>query len=245
MNILKNWYMYPIVYFSLTKRTIISLITKSGFKLNIRNVQNSTDIHIFTEIWIENIYKKKNFDIKNNDIIIDIGANIGLFSLWAYQFCKKGQIYCYEPNNDNFIILEKNILENNLTNISAFKKIVSNTEGIRKLYQTNDFGTNNIYGSKNDSIDVQSITLEKIFDENKISNCSFLKMDCEGAEYEILLNLPESFFTKINKICLEYHNMTELNHNVNDLIKKLKSYKFIIEIFPTSEQYGILFAQRD
>ena len=61
MNILKNWYMYPIVYFQLTKRMIIPFMTKSGFKLNIRNVKNSTDIHIFTEIWLENIYKKKKF----------------------------------------------------------------------------------------------------------------------------------------------------------------------------------------
>lgn len=245
MRILKNWYMYPITYFQLTKKTIIPFITNSGLKFNIRNIKNSTDIHIFTEIWIQNIYKKKNFDIKKNDIIIDIGANIGLFSLWAYQFCKNGQIYGYEPNNDNFKMFEKNIFENNITNISIFKKIVSNVEGTRKLYQTNDFGTNTIYGSKNDAVDVQSTTLEKIFNENNLSNCDLLKMDCEGAEYEILLNLSDTIFKKINKICLEYHNMEELEYNVNDLIIKLEKQKYKIEFFPTSKQYGILFAKHD
>ncbi len=175
MTILKNWYMYPIVYFQLTKKTITPFITRSGYKLNIRNIKNSTDIHIFTEIWMENIYKKKNFDIENDDIIIDIGANIGLFSLWACQFCKKGQIYCYEPNNDNFLTLEKNILENKITNVSNFQKIVSNIEGTRKLFDTNDLGTNSIYGTDNDSVDVISTTLEKIFDENKLTHCNFFQ----------------------------------------------------------------------
>ena len=116
---------------------------------------------------------------------------------------------------------------------------------MKKLYETNDFGTNTIYGSENDFVDVQSTTLEKIFDENNISNCDFLKMDCEGAEYEILFNLPEKIFKKINKICLEYHDMKELDHSINDLITKLKSHKFEIEVFPTSEQYGIIFAKRN
>ena len=49
---------------------------------------------------------------------------------------------------------------------------------------------------------VESISLKKIFDENKINKCNFLKLDCEGAEFKILESLPNEYFNKINKIVL-------------------------------------------
>ena len=55
------------------------------------------------------------------------------------------------------------------------------------------------------SIQVDSITLQKIFDLNNIKKCNLLKLDCEGSEYEIIDSLPNSYFSMIDKMIIEYH----------------------------------------
>ena len=85
-NILKNWYLYPLVYFNLIKKSHVIFETKSGLKLKIRT--GTTDLMVLTNVWLIQEYLHEEFDIKNNHVVLDIGAHIGLFALFASQFCK-------------------------------------------------------------------------------------------------------------------------------------------------------------
>ena len=85
-NIFKNWYLFPLVYFNLTKKPHIIFETKSGLKLKIRT--QSTDLMALANVWLNQEYTHQGFDIKNNDLVLDIGAHIGLFALFASQFFK-------------------------------------------------------------------------------------------------------------------------------------------------------------
>ena len=80
---------------------------RSGIKIMLR--VNSTDLMAFTHVWLLKEYERPGFEIKNNDIIIDIGGHIGLFALYSSQFCKSGKIYCFEPIKENFDMLKSNI----------------------------------------------------------------------------------------------------------------------------------------
>ena len=99
-NILKNWYLYPLVYFNLIKKSHVIFETKSGLKLKIRT--GTTDLMVLTNVWLIQEYLHEEFDIKNNHVVLDIGAHIGLFALFASQFCKKGKIFCFEPIKENY-----------------------------------------------------------------------------------------------------------------------------------------------
>ena len=123
----------------------------------------------------------------------------------------------------------ENIEINSIKNISTFNNAVSSKSGIIKFYNSQkDFAANSMYEKVGEEIQVQSITLENIIEKNKIKKCNLLKMDCEGAEYDILMNIPEKILEKIDNITLETKGKGEFEYTSNDLILKLKSSGFLI-----------------
>src|SRR3989338_6731952 len=122
IKVFKNWYLYPIVYFKLTNQKHVIFETKSGLKIKLR--VNSTDLMALTHVWLIQEYSNPDFNIDNTDVIIDVGAHIGLFTLYVSQFCKNGKIFCFEPVKDNFDLLLSNIELNKIKNVVLFNLAV-------------------------------------------------------------------------------------------------------------------------
>ena len=92
----------------------------------------------FTHVWLLQEYYRYGFEIKDNDVIIDIGAHIGLFTLFSSQFCKNGRIYCFEPVKDNFSMLKSNLKLNNIENVIVANTAVSSITGPVTIYLNED-----------------------------------------------------------------------------------------------------------
>ena len=240
IKILKNWYFYPLIHFKLVKSDHVVLETRNGIKLKIRVF--STDLIAFTHVWILEEYKKSGFEIKNDDTILDIGAHIGLFALYVSQFCKNGKIFCFEPVDENFNLLKENIKLNNIKNIIASKLAVSSKSGNVTIFLNEDESGHSMYLLGSKSVQVKSISLKEILDSNNIEKCDFIKMDCEGEEYEIINSLPEDYFEKIKKMCIEYHFAEEKPNLIKDLMNKLKTYSYSTSIRPILKDIGFLYA---
>lgn len=241
---LKNWYLYPIVYFGLTRKPFVFFSTRNGYKLKIRNSEKSSDIHVFTEIWLENAYLRE-FDLGNNWTIIDIGSHIGLFSLFASEMCKDSIIFSFEPEKNNYSTQLENIQINNKKNIMLSNTIVSSITGLKKFYVSDtDFAASSIYKESDKSVLIPSTRLEDIFVNNKIQTCNLLKLDCEGAEYEILMNLPNEYLYRIDNICLEYEILDNYKFPIDDVIAKLKACNFLVYTKPISQKMGYLYAKK-
>ena len=101
------------------------MILETNDKLKIKIRANSTDIMQLGTVWFTKDYTMPEFEIKNNDVVIDIGAHVGLFSLFVSQFCKDGKIYCFEPVKENYEILLDNIDLNKIKNIISLNLAVS------------------------------------------------------------------------------------------------------------------------
>lgn len=203
IKVLKNWYLYPLVYYGLIKNEHVIFETRSGLKIRIRT--DSTDIMAFTHVWLIEEYSSPRFDLHESDIVVDIGAHIGLFALFASQFCKRGKIYCFEPVKENYEILLSNISMNQLSNVSAFNMAVTDKTSSVRIFLNNDESGHSMYEQNSTSIEAQSTTLKSILDDNNIHSCDFVKMDCEGAEYDIIKTLPQEYFNRIKKMIIEYH----------------------------------------
>ena len=241
-KIFKNWYVYPKVYWQLTNDKIAVFETKTGLKIKIR--VKSTDLMALTNVWMINEYDIDGFEINPSDIIIDIGAHIGLFSLLVSQFCKTGKIFSFEPINDNFNLLISNLKLNHAENIRPFNLAVSRNTSSVNLFLNSDQSAHSIFSSDSESITVESISLQKIFDENKISSCKLLKLDCEGAEYEIIDSLPLEYFDKIQNIAIEYHAADSKPELAKELISKIKNAGFTIKTRPHHNDMGFLIAKK-
>ena len=241
-KVFKNWYIYPNLYYKRNKNVHAIFETRNNLKIKIR--VNSTDLMALTNVWMINEYEVEKLNIKNNDVIMDIGAHIGLFSLLVSKFCYSGKIFCFEPNQENFDMLTSNISYNKLENIIPFNLAVTKNESEVKLFLDDDQSAHSIFQNGKDAITVKSISLEKIFDRNNIDFCKVLKLDCEGAEYEIIDSLPKEYFNRIKNIIIEYHYADSKPELVRELISKIKNEGFQITTRPHYNDMGFLIATR-
>ena len=241
-KIFKNWYIYPKIYYRISENKFPIFETKSGLKIKIR--KNSTDLMALTHVWLIGEYKRENFEIKEDDVIIDVGGHIGLFTLYASQFCKNGLIFTFEPVKENFELLSENIISNNLKQVKHFNLAVSNSDLPVKLYINEDAAGHSMFSKSPESVTVNSISLKQIFDNNDIDHCDFLKLDCEGSEYEIIKNLPSHYFKKIKKMIIEYHMADTHPELLDELMEILKAHNYKLEIKTLFDDIGFLYAIR-
>ena len=178
--------------------------------------QRSSDIPILKEVILFDNYKIVG-KLKAHDIVIDIGGHIGSFSIFASSMGTS--VLTYEPVKRNFDLLEKNVEINGFP-VNIHKMAVMGHLDTQKVYVKDfNFGGSNMYNVNNDpdfSEDVFCTTLDKIFEDNHLSSCDFLKLDCEGSELEILEN--SGHLSDIKTIAMEYHGM-----KMRDSIMKLLS----------------------
>ena len=240
IKLLENWYLYPLVYFKFIKRNHIIFKTKTGLKIRIRI--NSTDFMAFTHVWLIQEYSSDKFKINNDDVVLDIGAHIGLFSLFASQFCKNGKIFCFEPIKENYEELLKNIEINNIQNIIPFNNAVSSKTEKTKIYLNDDESGHSMFLENSNYIEVDSISIDDIFKNNSIQTCNFLKLDCEGAEYEIIESLSKNYLQKIEKSVIEYHMFDTQPHLLKKLQNTLENNSFEFHTKTLFSDIGFLFA---
>lgn len=171
-------------------------------------------------------YDFDSIDFKERDVVIDIGGNIGMVSIYLakkYPFLK---IYAFEPVIQNYQNFFKNIELNNIDkNIIKVFNFVITKDGRDVTTNSPSFnsGASNIYNYYGGDIanivpNIKSITFDDIFTNNNISKCKLLKIDCEGAEYEILYNANIENLKNCEYMRAEFHGSE--SKNLHDYCKK-------------------------
>lgn len=148
-----------------------------------------------------------------DDIILDIGANLGIISILLSKKFPTTKIYSFEASPINYENFLKNIKDNNCTNITPFNLAVwseSNKTVEISTSPTNSGGSSIFYKDsfheQYPTSQVKTISLKDIFDQNNIKKCKLLKMDIEGSEYHSFKSLPQDYINnKIENIGIEYH----------------------------------------
>lgn len=221
---IENWYSFLSNYIGF-KNTANIYKFRNGIKIK---TDEGIDTATITVIFI----KKDYGNIKNNSTVIDIGANIGVFSIFAASTSQDTTIYAYEPMSKSFELLLENIKINNFENlIIPFKFGIASHKEKRKLFLAHNSPFHSLYYKNEKYIEIDCITLKDVFDENKIKQCDILKIDCEGAEFEILYNTPKEYLLRIREIRFEYHNQKKENYNIKNLAKFLENNGFRVIFF--------------
>jgi FkbM family methyltransferase len=222
-----------------------SLPDDINFKIR-KDDKKVTDEDMINESWISKDYNPRGFGIKKNFVVIDVGAHIGAFTVYAAKNAKNGIVYSYEPYSENFRLLKENVKLNDLRNVKIFNLGILGKKKKVRLYldETNDAG-HSIFNKAKDFEVINCVSLQDVFDDNKIKFCDFIKIDCEGAEYEILFNTPKGYFDRIGMIALEYHDGMYKRKNLNDMKRLLSNMGFkIIRAKPVKHYQGLLYAKK-
>ena len=211
------------------KRTTIKRINATT-QMKIRI--NTFDKQALYEVWKMKEYETEHFVIHPDDVIIDIGAHIGSFSVWAAQQAVSGRVLSFEPDPENYALLEENKNLNDLTNLSIVNSAVAETRGQARFF-TSDYHnmTHSFFeeGVRGNSL-VDTLSLADILQEYGLEKVHYLKIDAEGAEYQILLNTPAKVLRRIDKIFIEYHDYLNHGYTYRDLIECLADNGFQTKI---------------
>jgi len=208
---------------------------RNGLKFITR--KGTGDIFALCEIAATNVYHLEK--IKPTDIVIDIGAHIGVFSVMASKRAKK--VIAIEPVSNNFELLKKNIEINRIGNIIPIKKAISSKTGKTKIYTGDNTVAHSLISKdkKNSSEEIETLSLPDLIKTYKLKKIDFLKMDCEGAEHEILNKMPLSVLKKIKRIHMESHEL--------DSKRTRESIRIFLEKngFSVSSKWGMFYAFRN
>ncbi len=240
----KNFFTYFADHFGLIKNKYIIYRLRLGIKYKVRS--NSSDRNIIDEVCTHRFYNPNGFEIKENDTVVDIGAHIGIFSIFAAKFAKNGRVFSFEPVPENFALLCDNIEINKIKNIIPIHQAVSDKNDQENIFLDEDnHGVHSFFNVNTQSqpkkILVEAVSLGSFIKDSNIAKIDFLKIDCEGAEYKILFNCSKEILDIIDKISMEYHDIDGKN-NVNDLIIFLENNGFKVTI--KSGIYPFLYAKK-
>ena len=160
----------------------------------------SYDSKVLYDIFVKRVYGA----IPRNCSIVDIGAHIGIFTLYCYSRASK--VLAFEPESKNFKLLVKNVLANHLSNVHAFRLGVWSGNETKTLFTTLGSGFHSFYPA-NDHVGgsetVSCVGINTVLDP--LESPVFIKIDAEGSEYEIINHIRGRNAEKICGMVLEYH----------------------------------------
>lgn len=177
-------------------------------------------------------------EMDTTGVVIDAGANVGFFTLYAIRNGAK-RIYSIEPDPQPYSHLVNNYKKNN--NIITINKVlnVDNKSTILNLSKTSSVASSIVYEHDTiEKIEIESICISDILKfETEIN---LFKLDIEGLEFDILRNMTDDQFNKINQFFIEYHDFpTELK-----IILENKNYNVEFRQSSESTKVGFIYARK-
>lgn len=204
------------------------------------------------EVWVRRCYASSEAVFETGQTIVDIGANVGVFTVWAATRTPGLRVIALEPSSRACAFLRRNVEHNGLRNVTIVQAACGGEQREAVLYARGPGVMNTLYrqdllGRRFRAAEhVPVLTLDGVFERFAVRSCALLKLDCEGAEYEVLLNATTDTLRKVDRISLEYHlGMNE--HTPDELVDRLQALGFRTELTsPTAAdpECGYLLATR-
>jgi FkbM family methyltransferase len=197
-RVYRNWWAWPLSKFGVD--TILEL--RNGLRFNVRS--GTTDLAVLNEAAMMNPYLKSGFvALPRDGVVMDVGANMGDFTMMAAAMCPGARVYAIEPMAEYITALERNRSLNRLTNVEIIKVALGGHEGEIDLSIAGAMSSSQFNGDAATER-VRLTTLPQLMFDQGIESIDLLKMDCEGSEWEILPAARE-VFPRIRQICMEFH----------------------------------------
>ena len=188
--------------------------------IKIHCLYNKNVGFLVKEIFAEEVYRVNGNATVSS--ILDLGANIGLSVAYFKTRFPAASIECYEPDENSFSLLQKNVGENKWKNVECYKEAVSNKDGflypspIKEMASVNSQFMS-IGGNEKNKVPSKDIAviLQQHFD--------VVKMDIEGAEWEVFRKIiKDDLVTKANHWFVEFH---EIEKNTNQFAQIINCFK--------------------
>ena len=202
----EDWYINPKYVKNYTldvdKRVLFATdyMLKDEFNWGPCNMNTKFKDILTQEILVDKVYEKF-FPVEENDVVLDLGSNIGL---WSYSIMdrKPKHVYTIEPNLECFTTSEDNL--KTYPNVTSINKAISTKSGFEVVKGLFNRDSMVCYTNKHTSC--PTISLKDFVNQYDIDKIDFLKVDCEGGEYDVFNAENYNWITKnVRKIAGEFH----------------------------------------
>ncbi len=215
-------------------------------------VRSSMDIWCLKETFLDRFYECAGTPLQDGWTVVDIGAGLGDFSIQAAHAYPHNQVFAYEPFMESFTLLNRNLAANRVGNVQVFQQAVGQTgslvldlSGGEPLQIQSRQSQPAPAETQDRTVEVTSLALNEVFVQNGIRRCDLLKMDCEGAEYDILFNAKVEAMERVQRLVMEYHDGVN-GYSHRDLVAFLEQQGFEVRLTPNPvhAHLGYLYACR-
>jgi FkbM family methyltransferase len=160
------------------------------------------------EIWGNQPYTQRFYVPRDGDVILDVGANIGLFSVWIAQRAPFARVLAFEPFPENFAAL-KNNLATCVHDVHSYPFALGPVAGVGCMRdggeRSLDHELTPVVNGGSENI-TRVVSLEEVVDLAGVSQIDLLKMDIEGSEHDIFAApLPPVLLRRFRRVAIEYH----------------------------------------
>lgn len=227
-----NWPRYFLFKFWGKNKEAVFTLRKSGADIVVPYAM----LRVFKEVFMQDGYRHQFVanHLHPDTTVLDIGANIGMFSAWVANHFPNRPIVAFEPLDGNIAFLKKNLLapHSSFQQVTIVDKVVTGrqVESVRFYFDKNKSQSDSAsviagFYNNHDGVDISAVSLTEI-----IAGCTtrigLLKMDCEGSEYDILYNTPNSVFERVDTMIIETHDIDTERNNLKGVCAFLQSIGF-------------------
>ncbi len=213
-------------------------------------VRSAMDVWSVKEAIVDGFYEQYGFPVQPGWTVVDIGAAIGEFAVYVAASDSRNRVLAFEPFPESVTLLRDNVRLNKLTNVQVFAEAVSGQSGTIILDVSSgeplQIESRAVSTATDDQIEVTSVTLADVLGRTKGDHIDLLKLDCEGSEYDIVLNTTPEILRRIDRIVMEYHD-TLTQHTHQDLVAFLEGHGYSVDARPNAvhpNEIGYLRASR-
>jgi FkbM family methyltransferase len=205
-------------------------------------------LRVVTPIFHKRVYTPPGLELRPGDVVVDVGANIGAFAVYAAQRTR-ARLLAVEPHPENAAVLRRNLRANGAEDAVVAECAVADAPGTLPLFLGRSGTTHQLFATgkdtaAGDSIDVRVATLPQLLAEHGIAAVDFLKLDCEGAEGLILPSLPDALLRSIRAIAMEFHDdVSPLAHDALAKLLAERGYR-VSQAWDGRSANGMLFGHR-
>lgn len=175
------------------------------FKYPFSIRKNTSDITVFKQVFLEGQYDFKIDFVP--ETIIDCGANIGFFSIYCKNKFPGCKIITVEPDLENFSLLIKNLKEfSNMQHEHAGVWSKKTKLGFNSRYKEKWGHVVHEISESNNGDELNSITIDEIYEKNNIEIADIIKLDIEGAEKDLFTSNYSGWLPKVKILIIELHD---------------------------------------
>ncbi len=196
------------------------------------------------EVWLEHTYTADFYHPADGDVIVDAGANVGVFAIRMARQNRRCRVVALEPFPENFKYLQANVARACPENVTCCEVALGAGFSKGKMQAIGSRSLDHVLRPETSAAGgTQVIPLAGLFDLTRTEEIDFLKVDIEGSEYDVFAAASPGLLARFKRIAMEYHD--QIAPGTLELMRRVLAPTHAVTVRPsTMDGCGILLAQR-